>query len=176
LKVSSLGLSFLLRVSCSVAAASSRPLAASSLAVPIPFGVFPALGSHLTPRKNQLPGLRCLLSVSHALKASIRPTPVGLIRADPAHGVSPSGSSSLAEQYHLFRWCCPLEIVCRVTSTLTELPPSILGYAGTAVRPWSRLRSTRRTLSRAFIPASAGFFGLRVRSSQRSRPSWASPP
>ena len=97
LKVSSLGLSLLHRVSCSVAAAFGNPLAASSLAVPVPFGVFPVLGSHLTPKRNQPPGLRCLLSVSHALKASIRPTPIGRVRADPAHGVSPSGSLSLAE-------------------------------------------------------------------------------
>jgi hypothetical protein len=63
----------------------------------IPFGVFAGLGSHITPERNHPLGLRCLRSVSHALKAFIRPTPIGRIRADPAHGVSPSGSFSLAE-------------------------------------------------------------------------------
>jgi hypothetical protein len=43
--------------------------ATSSLAVPVPFGVFFDVGQPLTPRKNHLSGLRCLLSVSHALKA-----------------------------------------------------------------------------------------------------------
>jgi len=43
-----------------------------------PFSVFPTSGSHI-PRRIPTLRLRCLLSVSHALKAFIRPMSAGLV-------------------------------------------------------------------------------------------------
>jgi len=43
-----------------------------------PFDVFPMVGSHVPPRSTS-PGLSCLLSVSHALEALLRPPSAGLV-------------------------------------------------------------------------------------------------
>jgi len=113
---------------CSGAAATSKAGAASSLAVPFPFGVFPVLGSHLT-RKEPPFRFRCLPSVSHALKAFIRPTPASQFRAGAAHGVSPSGSKSTRGACRLLRRACLPEVSGRDVLPHPSARLSILGSA-----------------------------------------------
>jgi hypothetical protein len=69
----------------------AKHLAASSLAVSSP-SASSRCWAATSLRKEPPFRLRCLLSVSHARKAFIRPTPASHIKAGPAHGVSPSGS------------------------------------------------------------------------------------
>jgi hypothetical protein len=72
----------------------NQPSAASSLAVSSP-SAYSRCWPATYPGKEPPLRLRCLPSVSHALKASIRPTPASRVKAGPAHGVSPSGSYPL---------------------------------------------------------------------------------
>jgi hypothetical protein len=88
------------------------------------------------------------------------PNTFGPIRADPAHGVSPSGSLLLAEPP---AFSGGHALVGLLVAPLRPQPNRLLRctrLTSTSIRPWSRQRSARRALSRALIPTSTGFFGL----------------
>jgi hypothetical protein len=124
----------------------------------IPFDVFPPVGSHLIPRLPAF-GFRCLLSVSHALKAFLRPPAAGLIpcRSRP-WGSTLQGSVPPAEPCALSSAHALLQLACvrRNCSGLSD-DPGPLGstLAGQAIhtRPTiSDQRSHKHAPFQGFAP------------------------
>lgn len=151
---------------CSGAAASgqaiNKPSAASSLAVPSP-SAYSRCWPATYPGKEPLLRLRCLPSVSHALKASIRPTPASRIKAGPAHGVSPSGSipltghSTFSGDASLLRFTASLHFASAKSASV-----DFLGIAHQHNSAQPRHATRRLPLFRVSIPVSVGVFGLLV--------------
>jgi len=151
---------------CSGAAASGqavyKPSAASSLAVPSP-SAYSRCWPATYPGKEPLLRLRCLPSVSHAPKASIRPTPASHVKAGPALGVSPSGSLPL-NGHPAFSSGAPL---LRFAEPLPSAPAGsafvgVLGIAHRHVPALSRHRYATTAPLQGFHPVSVGIFGLLV--------------
>jgi hypothetical protein len=114
-----------------------------------------------TPQKKPPSGLRGLLSVSHALKASIRLTPFGRVRADSAHGVFPSRLFSFAEPPTLSSGSALLKLLIGpIRQPQPHRAFDTLGLADSPTRLLSRRLLTQLALFRALIPTNAGLVGL----------------
>jgi hypothetical protein len=75
-----------------------------------PLRRFPSGGQLLTPQRLPAFGLRCLLSVSHALKAFFRPPPPGLISCRSRPWGLPFRVFRRSRSVLLFRASCPLVV------------------------------------------------------------------
>jgi len=128
----------------------------------LPFDVFPVPGSHL-PWGYQLPGT-CPLSVSHALRALLRPAPAGLVscRSRP-WGSTLQGRSPPAEPCVLSDAAALLWLAGDPGSSR---PPQLPRAPGDALARRGRLSRRRRFRplphSRALLPASGRAGGVIV--------------